>query len=241
MAIDLRANVVTDLGICVSGDLGTNHISDRSGLVMTQGSLQFDGTVTPARGTLITFLVACRQTGRVTRFPIPLRVIRAVAFPTERRSEIEVGCRLTLMKNRKDQLLYFAAENAPTWFANLTDAEKALAPAPIYAQRLLEFCCAKIGLKLAKTSRRLQFAFLRDSIDLSVGYVQIIGDLLRSECCFGRILPDETLEVVPLQLSEGGYGPILTQQNLVSIEPIVTGVEPADRYIVRYSSLERTS
>lgn len=239
MTVDLRAIVATDLGICVTGDVGTNHISDRSGLVMTQGRLQFDGFVTPARGELVSFLVACPQTGRVSRFPKPLRVIRSMAYPLERRSEVEVGCRLTLMKDRKDQDQYFADVNAPPAFASLTAAEKALAPAPVFAQRLLEFCCQRIGLTLAPTSRALQFAFLRQSVDLSVGYVQLIGDLIRSECCFGRILPNETLEVVPLVLGAGGTGPILTGGNLVSIEPITGGTEPADNYIVRYTAAVR--
>jgi len=239
MTVDLRAIVATDLGICVSGDMGGNHISDRSGLKMTQGRLQFDGFVTPARGTLVSFLVACPQTGRVSRFPKPLRVIRSMAFPLERRSEVEVGCRLTLMKDRKDQAQYFARDNVPAAFATRTADELRIAPPPIMAQRLLEFCCAQIGLTLAPTSRPLQFAFLRESIDLSVGYVRIIGDLIRSECCFGRILPNETLEVVQFQPAIGGFGPILTSDNLVSIEPITGGAEPADNYIVRYSAVER--
>jgi hypothetical protein len=239
MTVDLRALVATDLGICTSGDVGTNHISDRSGLVMTQGRLQFDGFVTPPRGALVSFLVACPQTGRVSRFPKPLRVIRSMAYPLERRSEVDVGCRLTLMKDRKDQVQYFAADNAPPAFANLTDAEKRIAPSPIFAQRLLQFCCDRIGLTLAASSRPLQFALLRQSVDLSVGYVQIIGDLIRSECCFGRILPDETLQVVPLQLSTGGRGPILNGGNLVSIEPITGGAEPADNYLVRFTAAVR--
>lgn len=238
MTVDLRAIVATDLGVCVSGDVGTNHISDRSGLVMTDGKLQFDGIVTPSRGTLISFLVACPQTGKVSRFPKPLRVIRSVAYPLERRSEVEVGCRLTLMKERKDQDQYFAGQYLPPWYENLTDEEKQNAPVPIYAQQVLEYCCDKIGLTLASTSRELQFSFLRPSIDLSTGYVQVMGDLIRSECCFGRILPDETLEVVPLMLSEGGAGPVLDGGNLVSIEPITAGAEPADRYIVQYSAAE---
>ena len=241
MTVDLRAIVATDLGICVSGDIGTNHISDRSGLVMTQGRLQFDGFVTPARGTLVSFLVACPQTGKVTRFPKPLRVIRSMAYPLERRSEVEVGCKLTLMKDRKDQELYFANREAPIWFSNLTAQEKAKAPMPIYSQRLLEFCCNRIGLQLAETSRRLKFAFLRSSIDLSAGYVQLIGDLIRSECCFGRILPNETLEVVPLALGRAEQGPIISFSNLVNIEPITGGAEPPDRYLVRYSATERRS
>jgi hypothetical protein len=240
MTVDVRAIVATDLGICVSGDVGSNHISDRTGLKMYQGRLHFDGFVTPPRGTLISFLVACPQTGRVTRFPMPLRVIRAIAYPQERRSEIEVGCKLTLFKDRKDPDQYFADLNAPAEFTGLTDAQRAVAPPPIFAQALLEYCCSKIGLTLASTSRPLQFPFLRSAIDLSVGYVQIMGDLIRSECCAGRILPNETLEVIPIPLNLAGTGPILTEKNLISIEPITGGAEPADEYQVLYRAMQRT-
>jgi hypothetical protein len=239
MTVDLRAVVATDLGICTTGDIGTNHISDRSGLVMTQGRLQFDGIVTPPRGALVSFLVACSQTGKVTRFPKPLRVIRSMAYPLERRSEVEVGCKLTLMKDRKDQDQYFPANDPPPQFAFLTADQKRTAPTPVFAQRLLQFCCDRMDIQLAASSTPLRFAFLRPSIDLSVGYVQLIGDLIRSECCFGRILPDETLEVAPLVVDRASRGPILKAGNLVSIEPITGGTEPADTYIVRYNAAER--
>lgn len=239
MTVDLRAVVATDLGIVTTGDLGSNLISDRSGLVMTQGRLQVDGIITPARGTLVRFLVACPQTGKVTRFPKPLRVIRSVSYPLERRSEIEVGCRLTLMKDRKDPVTYSPKLYKPPWAVGLTKNELALAPPPIYAQKVLEFCLQKIGLTLAANSRPLEFAFLRPSLDLSAGYVQVMGDLIRSECCFGRIKPDETFEVVPINLVKGGKGPVLRAGNLVSVEPITVGQEPADRYVVTYTAAER--
>lgn len=239
MTVDLRAVAATDLGICVSGDIGSNLISDRSGLVMTQGQLQFDGIITPARGTLVSFLVACPQTGKVTRFPKPLRVIRSVAYPLERRSEIEVGCRLTLMKDLKEPITYTPDLFTPRWWANLTASEKALAPRPIYAQQVLKFCLQKIGLTLASSSQPLKFTFLRPGIDLSTGYVQVIGDLIRSECCFGRIKPNEKFEVVPINLDIGGKGPVLREGNLVSIEPITVGQEPADNYTVTFRAAER--
>jgi hypothetical protein len=241
MTVDVRAIVATDLGICVSFDIGGNHASDRTGLKMYQGRLHFDGIVTPARGTLISFLVACPQTGRVTRFPIPLRVIRAIAYPLERRSEIEVGCKLTLMKDRKDPDQYFANANMPPEYAGLTPEQLALAPPPIFAQSLLEYCCGKIGLAIAASSRPLQFAFLRSSIDLSAGYVQVIGDLIRSECCIGRLLPDESLQVIPIMQGSVGTGPILSEKNLISIEPITGGAEPADEYFIRYQAAARGS
>jgi hypothetical protein len=239
MTVDLRAIVATDLGVCVSGDVGTNHISDRSGLVMTQGRLQFDGFVTPARGTAVSFLVACPQTGKVTRFPKPLRVIRSMSYPLERRSEVEVGCKLTLMKDRKDKQVFRADSTSKAWYDKLNDAEKAVAAKPIYAQDVLRYCLSQMGLTLAPSSYELRFAFLRNDIDLSVGYVSVIGDLIRSECCYGRLKADETFEVRPLELTESGKGPVLRQENLVSIEPIAVGSEPADNYTVTYNAVER--
>lgn len=239
MTVDLRAIVATSLGLCESGDVGSNLISDRSGVVMTQGRLQMSGIVTPARGTAIQILVACPQTGKVTRFPKPLFVVRAVADVIERTSEIEVGCRLTLMKDRKDQDVYRSTLYTPPGNNFVTPPGGIPVVAPIYAQQCLLYCLGKVGLQLASTSRPLVFRFMRPEIDLSVGYVRIIGDLIRSECCFGRILPDGKFQVVPLGFQTGGLGPVLTQQNLVSIEPITVGSEPPDGYVVSYNAAER--
>lgn len=241
MTVDLRAIVATDLGLCISGDVGSNHISDRSGLQMFSGRLTFDGTVTPARGTPISFLVACPQTGKVTRFPHLLRVIRAVAYPLERRSEIEVGCMLTLMKDRKDQAVYSTREYTPPWYENLSVRQKSTVAVPIYAHELLRYCLKKIGLGISLNSYQLKSKFLQREIDLSQGYVQVIGDLVRSESCFGRLRLNETFQVVKINTSIGQKGPILRASNLISIEPISTGAEPPSGYTVKYSAIRRQS
>jgi hypothetical protein len=230
MTVDLRATVATDLGICVSGDIGSNHISDGSGLVMTQGRLSMDGIVNPARGTPVNLIVIRTQLGVITRFPKPMYVIRAMANPIERTSEVEIGCRLTLMENRQDQVVYTPNLYTPAGF---TEEDVAV---PIYAQKVLEFCLEKIGLQLDSSSVELTFRFLLPEIDLSVGYVQKIGDLLRSENCYGRILPNGKLQVQKLNFNIGGTGPVLLQSNLVSIEPVTVGAEPADSYIVTYEA-----
>lgn len=235
MTVDLRAVVTCDLGNCISGDLSNNHISDRSGLVMTQGRIVIDGIVSPARGTPVNMLVAIQQRNIVTRFPKPLRVIRAVPNVIDRTTEVEVGCKLTLMKNKRDPLIYFPGQHIPS--TGFDDAS--LVAVPIFAQKVLEFCLDKIRLQLAPTSRPLEFGFLRAGIDLSGGYVQVIGDLIRSECCFGRILPNERFEVVPLNIARGRRGPVLNQNSLVSHEAITTGSEPADNYRVTYKAAER--
>lgn len=239
MTVDLRAIVATDLGLCLSGDVGSNHISDRSGLQMFSGRLTFEGIVTPPRGTPISFLVACSQTGKVTRFPHPLRVIRAVAYPLDRRSEIEVGCLLTLMSDKKEKKIYRSTEYSPNWTTLLSTRQLGTIQVPIYAAAMLRYCLRQIGITEWAGSLPLAFKFTRGEVDLSDGYVQNIGNLLRSEGCYGRLRPDETFEVVRIDMTTGQKGPILRAENLVSIEPITTGKEPPTNYTVRYNAIRR--
>jgi hypothetical protein len=149
---------------------------------------------------------------------------------------VEIGCRLTLMENRQDQVVYTPDLYTPSEFEGLTSEQQDAVAVPIYAQKVLEFCLDKIGLQLEAGSTALQFKFLLPEIDLSRGYVQTIGDLLRSECCYGRILPNGKLQVQKLSFTIGGAGPVLLQSNLASIEPMTVGAEPADSYIVTYEA-----
>lgn len=239
MTVDFRAIVTTSLGKCISGDVGSNLISDGSGLVMTQGKLLMDGIVNPARGTAVNLMVVQPQRGVITRFPKPLFVIRALPDVLNRQTDIEVGCRLTLMKNRRDQIVYRFTRYTPPQFTGLTATRRALVAVPIYAQKVLEFCCQRIGLTLAASSRELTARFMQDEIDLSVGYVQVIGDLIRSESCAGRILPNGTLQVFRLNLRSGEMGPVLQQSDLYSVEQITVGTEPPDNWQVTYQAGER--
>ena len=70
-------------------------------------------------------------------------------------------------------------------------------------------------------------------------YVSVIGDLCRSEGCFGRLRSDETFEVVPIDLSQGQKGPVLRLSDLVSMDPIDGGANPPDEYRVNYQAAER--
>lgn len=219
MTVDLRAIVACDLGPIISGDLGANHISDGSGLVITSGRVTIDGLITPARGTDVNLLIGCPQLGRLTRFPKRLRVIRAVTHPLDRRTEVEIGCQLALMKDRKDDASYFVSPDST-----------------LNAQELLTYCLQKISLTQATGNMQLSGAYQVPSVDLSQGYLKIIGDLVRSERCFGRLRPDGTFEVVPFDLSIGRKGPVWTADDLVSIEPISTGSEPPDVFRVMYKS-----
>lgn len=241
MTVDFRATIATDLGVCISGDIGSNHISDGSGLIKTQGRLLMDGIVNPARGTPVNLIVVRPQLNLITRFPKPMFVMRAVPNPTERISEVEIGCRLTLMEGLKRKDFYYASFEQPEDWVVIPNGLGITTPAPyaIVAQNLLEYCLDKIGLQLHSNSVPLSFRFLRYRMDLSNGYVQVIGDLIRSEAKFGRILPSGKLEVRNLNFRLGRRGPVLTTDNLYSIEAITDGEEPPDNFTVVYNAAER--
>jgi hypothetical protein len=239
MAVDVRATIGATIGNCISGQLSNNHISDGSGLISTTGRLIMEGSVTPARGEPVDLVIATPQNGLITRFYRPLFVLRAVANVMERTSEIEVGDRLALMRNKKDEVSYFGRSVALPEYDDLTAEQRIAVAKPTFAQNLLRYCLQQIGLLYSGTSEPLQFQFLRQSIDLSAGYVQVIGDLVRSESCYGHILPNGRFEVRKIDLERGRYGPILRPENLISIEAITSGQEPPDIYQVEYRAAER--
>lgn len=253
MTVDFRATIITDLGTCISGDIGSNHIGDGTGLIKTQGRLLMDGIVNPARGTPVQLMIVRQQLGQITRFPKPMYVLKAVPDVLNRISEIEIGCKLTLMEGLKRKDRYFSEYDRPAREITIPIyRQDRLQPFvryqvvgyyywPISAQNVLLYCLGKIGMQLSADSANLDFKFMRYSIDLSVGYVQIIGDLIRSETKFGRILPDGKLQIRGLNFKLGRRGPILTADNFYSIEAIDGAALPPEEFTVEYNGSESNS
>jgi hypothetical protein len=254
MTVDFRASIATTLGRCISGDVGSNHVGDGAGLIKTRGRLLMDGAMSPARSTPVGVLIVRPQLGIITRFPKPLFVLRAVPNIIERTTDVEVGCRLTLMENLKRKEVYDTrlntdfdwVEEIQTLPPNATPEEIVefytkfyyRAPWPIKAQKLMKFCLDKIGLELSSSSVPLQFRFLQSRISLEDGYVQMIGDLIRSESKYGRILPDGKLQVQDFNFRTGVAGPVLTTDNLYSIESVDGAAEPPAEYTVQFNGVE---
>lgn len=250
MTVDFRATIVTDLGTCISGDIGSNHIGDGTGLIKTQGRLLMDGIVNPARGTAVNLMIVRQQLGQITRFPKPMYVLRAVPDVLARTSEIEIGCKLTLMEGLKRKDRYFSENDQPPSAVSVPMFETSPTGGqinysqtfyyywPISAQNVLLYCLNKIGMQLSDNSAELRSKFMRRSIDLSVGYVQIIGDLIRSETKFGRILPDGKLQIRGLNFRLGRRGPILTADNFYSIEAIDGAALPPEEFTVEYNGAD---
>lgn len=231
-AVDCRARMVCNLGPVISGQLGDDLISE-AGVIRTTGTLLLDGLTLPPKGTEVKLAYEQVQSGTITRFPRRLRVIKAVADPYMRQTTVDVGCMLALKENYKDSADAFTARKNP---ADWWDSGMTVAPT-IAAKDVLAYCLDKIGLTLAPGSRQLKFQFLREEIDLSSGYVDMIGALLISETCYGVLDMQERLVVKKIDLNSVGRAPVLKDEDVVDLAMISGSQEPADVVTVSYNAI----
>jgi hypothetical protein len=228
VAIDLRAQVLCNLGPVVRGDLG-DDLMNEGGLIRTTGSIEFDGILLPAKGTLVQLAYYRPQQGTITRFPRTVRVLRSSADPYQNRSTVEVGCKLTLLMAKQQPGAVFRAEGVDPGATDSDLISLAVRHPPIKAQDVLLYCLAQVGISLAPGARPLQFRFQRSSFDLSNGYLPVVSELLKSECCFGRLNGQEQLEIHDIDLSLPQTAPALFDRDLVELQQTVGAEDPADR------------
>ena len=255
MTVDIRAKMLCNLGRVVEGSVSDDLLQD-SGIVRVTGEVTISGVKNFARGQRVELAYMQEQYGTVTRFPRPLRVLKSTADPYRNKTVVEVGCKLALMENRKVPDVFKAAEHPPDWYtgdivplytfnADFPNGVKSEAyavswpPPPISAQKLLEYCLDKIGIKLASDSQPLTFHFSRKEVDLSSGYLGVISDLLKSHCMFGRLNAKERLVVREIKIASPDAGPTLVDGDLIDLEPIAGGEEPTDTVLVRFDAISR--
>jgi hypothetical protein len=239
MTVDPRCLIATDLGRLKDGSgLSEDHVQGL-GLITYRGTFIFDGIFTPARGRVIQVAYARPQygaSGTLTRFHPRLHVISSSADPFANETTVEVGCQLELMRDRQDAITFRAEDNPPTWWSALSTDRRAVLPPTIEAQAVIQFCLTKLGISLASGSATSPDNFVREEIDLSGGYVQVIDDLLRSALLWGYMTPAGALLVQPVTLSPG-TGPVLRRGNLISLQPI-NDKGGAEKVTVEFDAIE---
>ena len=229
MAIDIRATVTCSLGTLISGSISDDYLQG-SGLVKTRGSCEISGIITPAMGTVVTFSYT---KGGVTRsIPRKLRVLSSFADPFRRTTKVELGCKLTYLSDLKESLSWDAFNDPENRDTPRADAE--IVTLPIYASSIMGQCLAKLGL--AASGSVLTNAFSIESFDFSPGYVQVLSDLLVSECYFGYLDANEVLQIRSLN-EDGGTGPVFTSEDIVDVGSIGVGQLPGEAVTVSYSTL----
>jgi len=239
--IDIRATVTCSLGTLISGSVSDDYIQG-SGLVKTRGSCELKGIFTPAVGTVVTF--SYTRNGSTKKVPRKLRVLSSFADPFRQVTKVELGCKLTYMKN---------VTPAPTVDGEAAETSgrqqqclngyidypaNSPVPIPVSAAGVMDTCLTKLGL--TASSNPLTNRFNIDTFDLSAGYVSVLSDLLQSEGYFGYLDQNEKLQVCDLT-KESGKGPVVTAADVVDIDAIGVGDLPGDAVVVRYNALKLSS
>ena len=230
MAIDIRATVTCSLGTLISGSISDDYVQG-SGLVKTRGSVELSALITPAVGTVVTFSYV---KGGVTRaIPRKLRVLSSFADPFRRTTKVELGCKLTYLSDLRESLKWDAFDDPENGDFDAEDDK--IITIPIAASSVMSECLSKIGI--SASSGPLTNRFSIAEFDFGPGYVQVLGDLLVSECYFGYLDTNEVLQIRSLDAS-GGTGPVFTSSDIVDIGSIGVGALPGEAVTVSYSTLK---
>lgn len=227
MTIDIRAKIISSAGKVISGEISDSYLPD-SGLITTTGSIVLDGIKKLATKDVIE--IAYTQNGRATRIPRYLLVLSSFADPLRRQTTVQLGCPLAYYQDRKPMPL-----TEPLPEPEFSCEESYRIPPYITAGRIFANCCLALGI--AYTANPLKNSFISDGFDYSSGYVQIIGDLLKSENYFGHIDAKGQLRVVSL-VNSGGEGPVLGRNKILDISSNTSSDIPGDAVTVSYNSIQ---
>lgn len=259
MTVDIRAKVVCNLGKVIEASISDDLLSE-TGLIRTTGEVTIKGLRSFGRGKLAEFAYIQAHRGTVSRLPRALRVMKATADPYANTTRVELGCKLALAENIKVPDVFRAAEHPPEWWrgtvreilpqsvleefqqfapeTEINNYQVSWPPPPVSSKELIEYCLKKIGINSFKGTRDLTFHFMRPSIDLDSGYIQVIGDLLISHCFYGRLNAAEVFVVNPIDIFSGERGPTVTDRDLINLEPISGGEDPAGTVMISFNSVQ---
>jgi hypothetical protein len=232
MSIDLRANVTCSLGTLITGSVSDDYIQG-SGLIKTSGSVELSGIVTPAIGTVVTFLYT--KDGNTYSIPRKLRVLSSFADPYRRITKVELGCKLTYLSDLKESIDWTAFDDPLN--TGFTTADARIITIPIYASSAMNKCLTELGI--TANNNPLTNAFSIASFDFSSGYVEVLSNLLVSESYCGYLDGNEILQIFSLN-QNGGTGPVINSSNIIDLGSIGTGDLPGEAVTVSYSTLKLT-
>lgn len=230
MAIDIRARVESNLGPVISADISDDYIQG-NGLIRTTGSCVVKGLVSPSIGTKIVF--SYTKNGITRQVPRALRVLSSFADPFRKTTSVQLGCKLTYLQDLKDPIDWTAFDDPDN--GGFTEEDNEIIVVPIRAQAVAEKCLSELGITASGLS--LSNLFSIESFDLSSGYVQVLGDLLVSECFCGWLDFNEKLQIINLSTA-GGTGPLIQESDIIDVGEIGVGQIPGDAVVVSYSSLK---
>jgi hypothetical protein len=258
---DGRTISTCSLGPMISGEVAASDSLQENGLIRYKGSVELQGVFRPSLGTVVTFDYTID--GTTYQVPKKMRVLSFFSNPLTKTTSVELGCLLTyksdevapeiidtVLANRdltgstewaKNPALQTAFPSS--WSQNkdgggtivpaFWDEDYKQVGASISAAWAANYCLAKLGI--TATSMPLQNQFRMQEFDFTSGWVNVLSDLLQSECYIGELDYDENLVIRSLT-DETATGPVIYQDDIRSIGSIGAGGLPAEAIGVYYKS-----
>jgi len=226
--IDVRAQVFSNLGPVISGQLSDDPVAPGVGLLRTQGEVVINGLIQPARGTEIKLGVRLPD-GNVTRFPRRLRVLKAESDPINNETMLTVGCLLALRWDFVQPAAFFAA-NDPPW--SNVDTAAGSAPIVSFLQNVVVFCLANCSIVQASGNPAIPGVKAVEKIDVSNGYLNIASTIIAEAGLYGFIDANEKLRLRSV-LFPRTKGPLLTVNDTITNDSI-GNASPPERITIGY-------
>ena len=237
MSVDPRAYAWCNLGPLADGasSIADSHVQG-SGVITTKGTINLAGIVRPAPGAVVELAYSDGQNW-IARIPRRLRVLSSFANPLGgKTTSISVGCDLAYYEARKQP-----PDSLTTRQANPDTPEsvwRAAAPA-IPASWLVGQILSALGLSVSG-SIPLTNQYTRQEFDLTAGYVEELGKLAASEGYAVRMTTAGLVEFVSKDVPLG-RSVLITEDDLIDLNPINTGDLAGDSVFAKYSSLKLTA
>ena len=227
-----RGEVYCSLGNVISGRFADSYLQ-QAGLVFCRGQVQLAGIYRPPIGQSVSFAFG-RGNGNASRLPRTLRVLSSFADPFLKITTVQLGCSLTMLQdNREPETKATPQDTNPS----LPIGWENYFAAPVAAADVAAKCLAALGITAAGPIP-LENYFTVDFIDLSAGYVEVLGKLLESECLIGWINAAEQLEVRSLLDASVQTGPLFSADNVFSLSDIGVGGLPGEAVSVTYNPIQ---
>jgi hypothetical protein len=237
--IEGRATGTCSLGPLIRADVAASDSLPGTGLIKWRGSCELLGVFSPQMGAAVTFSYTIQ--GKATQtIPKKFRVLSSFADPLANngrgQTTVELGCLLTYMEDAAEPTEIKSRDDDELGNESQSDEDFDAIGASVSARFAFKQCANAIGVSFNFRDGALESTFRVDTIDLKVGYISVMSDLLVSESMVGELDANEVLQIRKLTEATGEAGKLLNTSNILSIAPLNAGELPGENVAVEYSS-----
>jgi len=214
---DVRAKLYSTLGQVISGSASEDHAQGK-GLILCSGSLELAELSRPAIGSPADIAYVPVGTQTLVRFPRKLFVVSSFASPFTNTTKVELGCKLTLLKER--------TANRTAFDGLVTRGVAGTPDGLISAQDLLERATTLLELPIQGAT--LAYSYFWESFSLPRSLVELIDTLLSSEQFYGFADLTGGIQCGTLAGSDQFSGPLVPLESVLDLAATSGGGDPSD-------------